>query len=337
MACHRRKRRRSSPFNFMIPQVMVFTFLFLTSFVAISKDIGHQNLTLATAWNVTNTIVIGVFIAAAFRESHRAKAAARRERERPSPRRDRVAPQAPIGRTSPPADDDRATSPALEPRWRSPRGAPCARPTCAPTAAGPPRHPNSRHSTTSPKGASHDLDQSTQTPQRPAGRARHRRRRDDHPQPAREPSRLLLGIHPGAVVLDRLGLSRHGCGADRQAGRRSRPRPAAHDNSEPCAHPGAQQHDDQRSHEHRVRGDRRRDAVAAGHRERCDLEGRRQRGRLRRRRAGTGDDRPRGRNVSSAPSSGSSPTTSLASRRARASRSILPDHSRVEGRSPTSA
>ena len=70
--------RRSSPFNFMIPQVMIFTFLFLTSLVAISKDIEHQNLTLATAWNVTNTVLIAVFIAAAFRESHRAKKSERR-------------------------------------------------------------------------------------------------------------------------------------------------------------------------------------------------------------------------------------------------------------------
>ncbi|MGZ8804743.1 MAG: glycosyl transferase family 2, partial [Microbacterium sp.] len=73
--------KRSSPFNFMIPQVMVFFFLFLTSLVAISKDIDHQNLTLATAWNVTNTVFIGVFIGAAFLESHRAKAADRRARQ----------------------------------------------------------------------------------------------------------------------------------------------------------------------------------------------------------------------------------------------------------------
>ena len=32
------KRKRSSPFNFMIPQVLTFTFLFLTSIVAIYKD-----------------------------------------------------------------------------------------------------------------------------------------------------------------------------------------------------------------------------------------------------------------------------------------------------------
>jgi cellulose synthase (UDP-forming) len=70
--------RRSSPFNFMIPQVLTFFFLFLTSLVAIGKDTEHQTLTLATAWNVTNTVVIGVFIVAAFRESHRARAAQRR-------------------------------------------------------------------------------------------------------------------------------------------------------------------------------------------------------------------------------------------------------------------
>lgn len=72
--------RRSSPFNFMIPQVLLFFFLFLTSLVAINKDIEHQTLSLATAWNVTNTIVIGVFIAAAFHESHLAKAESRQMR-----------------------------------------------------------------------------------------------------------------------------------------------------------------------------------------------------------------------------------------------------------------
>jgi cellulose synthase (UDP-forming) len=69
-----------SPFNFMIPQVLTFTFLFLTSIVAGVKDFGHQTFTLATAWNVTNTIVFAVFILAAMRESHRAKRAPVRAR-----------------------------------------------------------------------------------------------------------------------------------------------------------------------------------------------------------------------------------------------------------------
>jgi cellulose synthase (UDP-forming) len=67
--------RRVSPFNFMIPQVLFFTFLLLTSGVAIVKDIGHETLTLATAWNVTSTIVLGVFILAAMKESHLARVA----------------------------------------------------------------------------------------------------------------------------------------------------------------------------------------------------------------------------------------------------------------------
>jgi cellulose synthase (UDP-forming) len=69
--------KRVSPFNFMIPQVLIFTFLFLTSLVAIVKDYGHQTLTLATAWNVTNTVVLGVFIIAAMRESRRTRLAGR--------------------------------------------------------------------------------------------------------------------------------------------------------------------------------------------------------------------------------------------------------------------
>jgi cellulose synthase (UDP-forming) len=58
----------SSPFNFMIPQVLFFVFLLLTSFVAIFRDIDNGVLTLATGWNVTNTIIMGSFVAAAMRE-----------------------------------------------------------------------------------------------------------------------------------------------------------------------------------------------------------------------------------------------------------------------------
>jgi cellulose synthase (UDP-forming) len=67
--------KRASPFNFMIPQVLIYVFLLLTSIVAVYKDIGHQTLTLATAWNVTNTIVFGVFIFAALSEANAARIA----------------------------------------------------------------------------------------------------------------------------------------------------------------------------------------------------------------------------------------------------------------------
>ena len=58
----------SSPFNFMIPQVLFFVFLLLTSVVAVFRDIDNGVLTLATGWNVTNTIIMGSFVAAALRE-----------------------------------------------------------------------------------------------------------------------------------------------------------------------------------------------------------------------------------------------------------------------------
>ena len=62
------KRKRSSPFNFMIPQVLTFTFLFLTSIVGVYKDVMNGTLTLATGWNVTNTLILGAFILTGFSE-----------------------------------------------------------------------------------------------------------------------------------------------------------------------------------------------------------------------------------------------------------------------------
>lgn len=68
------RRDYVSPFNFIIPQVLFFVFVLLTSVVGIVKDYSHQTVTLATAWNVTNTLVLGAFVITAFRESHRARA-----------------------------------------------------------------------------------------------------------------------------------------------------------------------------------------------------------------------------------------------------------------------
>ena len=75
------RRKRVSPFNFMIPQMLLFVFLLLTSAVGIYKDYGNEVLTLATAWNVTNTFVLASFMVAGHREvvaGRRADRAARR-------------------------------------------------------------------------------------------------------------------------------------------------------------------------------------------------------------------------------------------------------------------
>jgi cellulose synthase (UDP-forming) len=63
--------KASSPFNFIIPQVLFFVFLGLTSIVAIWRDAENGVLTLATAWNVTNTLILGAFVLTAAREAHR--------------------------------------------------------------------------------------------------------------------------------------------------------------------------------------------------------------------------------------------------------------------------
>lgn len=57
-----------SPLNFIVPQILFFVFLALTSIVAIWRDVQNGTLTLATAWNVTNTLILGAFVVAAFGE-----------------------------------------------------------------------------------------------------------------------------------------------------------------------------------------------------------------------------------------------------------------------------
>lgn len=57
-----------SPFDFIVPQLLFFVFLALTSVVAVARDVHNGTLTLATAWNITNTLILAAFIGAAFRE-----------------------------------------------------------------------------------------------------------------------------------------------------------------------------------------------------------------------------------------------------------------------------
>lgn len=53
---------RTSPFNFIRPQVNLFVFLALTSVVAVWRDINNAQPSLATAWNITNALILGVFL-----------------------------------------------------------------------------------------------------------------------------------------------------------------------------------------------------------------------------------------------------------------------------------
>ncbi|WP_066584017.1 glycosyltransferase family 2 protein [Cellulomonas timonensis] len=68
--------RASSPFNFMMPQVLFFAFLLLTSVVGAWKDLGNGSLSLALAWNTTNTLILGAFVVTAAREARASRRAA---------------------------------------------------------------------------------------------------------------------------------------------------------------------------------------------------------------------------------------------------------------------
>ncbi|NYD86120.1 glycosyltransferase family 2 protein [Cellulomonas oligotrophica] len=74
-----RKGAYRSPFAFMVPQVLVFQFLLLTTAVGLWKDLSGANATLALAWNATNTAILGVFVVIAWREGRRARAQLRAE------------------------------------------------------------------------------------------------------------------------------------------------------------------------------------------------------------------------------------------------------------------
>ncbi len=73
-----------SPFNYIVPQMLMFVFLALTSAVGIWRDLDNGVLTLATAWNVTNALVLLTFIGGAGRESVVLRLQARATRRIPS-------------------------------------------------------------------------------------------------------------------------------------------------------------------------------------------------------------------------------------------------------------
>ena len=69
-----------SPFAFMMPQVLFFQFLLITTVVGAWKDLGNGYPSLALAWNATNTLILGSFVLTAWREGHRGRLTAKAER-----------------------------------------------------------------------------------------------------------------------------------------------------------------------------------------------------------------------------------------------------------------
>jgi cellulose synthase (UDP-forming) len=71
-----------SPFAFMVPQVLFFQFLLITTLVGVWKDFGNGYPSLALAWNATNTLILGSFVVTAWKEGHRGRMAAKAQRRR---------------------------------------------------------------------------------------------------------------------------------------------------------------------------------------------------------------------------------------------------------------
>ena len=63
----------SSPFNYVVPQMLVFLFMVLTSAVGVWRDLDNGVVTLASAWSITNTLIVGSFLTFAARESRSLK------------------------------------------------------------------------------------------------------------------------------------------------------------------------------------------------------------------------------------------------------------------------
>jgi len=103
--------RGNSPYNFVVPQMLFFLFLSLTSVVAVYRDISNGVVTLATAWNVTNTLILGAFLFSVARDARllrRGSAA----RKLPSPEPQPEAPRTVVARPE-------VDSPTLPPTYES--------------------------------------------------------------------------------------------------------------------------------------------------------------------------------------------------------------------------
>jgi len=70
--------KKASPFNFITQQLMAFVFLLITSVVGIWQALTVSSVTLALAWNMLNTLVLGLFVVTAIREAKAIRRANRR-------------------------------------------------------------------------------------------------------------------------------------------------------------------------------------------------------------------------------------------------------------------
>ncbi len=68
-----RKGEWVSPFTFIVPQVLMFVFLLLTSAVGLWQAWLAGTISVAVVWNMLNTVVLGAFVLTAIREGRRSR------------------------------------------------------------------------------------------------------------------------------------------------------------------------------------------------------------------------------------------------------------------------
>lgn len=68
-----RAGRANSPFNYVVPQALMWVFLLLTSIVGIFLVEWTATFSIALFWNILNTVVLTVFLGIAIREARRLK------------------------------------------------------------------------------------------------------------------------------------------------------------------------------------------------------------------------------------------------------------------------
>lgn len=85
-----RAGRANSPFNYILPQLLLFVFLLLTSLIGVWKVTWTGEISLAVFWNLINTLALGLFLGIATAEArqiHKQAPSRRRRAFRSQPNR----------------------------------------------------------------------------------------------------------------------------------------------------------------------------------------------------------------------------------------------------------
>ena len=69
-----------SPFNFIVPQVLIFGFLAIVTAIGIWKTVYTGTLALSLVWNLLNTVIFGAFVIMALREARQVRSSQAVER-----------------------------------------------------------------------------------------------------------------------------------------------------------------------------------------------------------------------------------------------------------------